>query len=468
LYANTNSVHDVAINARQLYAATGDGVLVWDLASGTLLKHWTFRDGLTNNHTTAVAYCPIGAPPVIIGTQRGLDLYDPQSDQWQHLTRESGALHGSTVQALACDVKNGRGLIGYASDGLDIFDAKAGKIRHLGSADGLVSDQVTALAYVAAANETWVGSPFGVSVITDKGITNYDKAQGKMPDQDIRAIAGDAAGNVWLGAYSGLVKYTHGAWKLYSDKTIPDFISSIGGIALAPDGTLWLAGVGGDLCHFDPSSEKCLAGPRSPDNVSFWSRVAVDTQGKAYFGSDRQGVTILDGNSTQQLMLKDSPLASNNVQAIAEDKSGRVWLLTNKGAYRVDPADEKAKWESFTSDNSGLASSAANVLYADPRGGIWFGGYDGASFFDGTAWKHITRKDNGLLDDDIRAFAIDAQGRIWFGGPKGLSVWDGKTATNFNKQAGLPDEDVQALLADGAIVWAGTREGGLLRFEGGK
>ena len=469
LYANSNSIHAIAVDAKYVYAATVDGVVVWDLASGTLAKHLTLHDGLTNNNATAIVYCPIaGQPPLIVGTRAGLDLYDPSTDQWQHLTRASSGLQGTEVHSLACDLQNGRGLIGYTSGGVDIFDARAHQIRHLGASDGLVSDDVTALAFVPATNEIWVGSPFGVSVIGATGIKPLTKDAGKMPDNDIRAIASDAAGTVWLGTYAGLIKYSKGAAQLYTSATVPNLPSSTSGIAIAPDGSLWVAGLGGDFCHFDPNTTKCLNAPPRPANVRFYSSVAVDAQGKAYFGSDGQGVAIFDGGTTKQLTMKDASLATNNVQAVAEDRSGKVWLLTDKGAFRLDPKDENAKWDFLSSDNSGLSSNAANVLLADPKNGMWFGGYDGASFYDGAAWKHFTAKDNGLLDDDIRALAVDSQGRVWFGGPKGLSILDGTTVTKLNKQAGLPDENIQALLVDGAHVWAGTSAGGLLRFDGGK
>jgi ligand-binding sensor domain-containing protein len=469
LYANANAIHAVAVNTNDLYAASVDGVLVWDLTSGALVKHWDWRDGLTNNNVTAISYCPLpGQPPLLVGTRAGLDLYDPATGQWQHLTQASGGLQGTEVQALGCDLQNGRGLIGYASGGLDIFDARAHQIRHLAAADGLISDDVTALAFVPATNEIWAGSPFGVSVIGASGIKTLTKDAGQLPDNDIRAITADAAGTIWLGTFSGLVKYDKGAAKLYTSDTVPNLPSSAAGVAAAGDGSLWVAGLGGDVCHFDPKTAKCLTVPASPAEASFYSSVAVDAQGAAYLGSDGQGVIVFAGAAARQLTTTVSSLGTNNVQALAQDQGGKIWLLTDKGAYRLDPKDETAKWDFFPSDDSGLASGAANVILAAAKGGLWFGGYDGASFYDGTAWKHFTAKDNGLLDDDIRALALDAQGQVWFGGPKGISIWNGTTVTKLNKQAGLPDEDIQTLLADGAHVWAGTSAGGLLRFDGGK
>jgi len=469
LYANGNSINALSLDGQNLYAATSDGVVVWDLASGKLVKHLTFRDGLTNNHATAIAACPLpGQPPLIIGTHTGLDLYDLASNQGQHLTQAAGALHGGEVSALGCDLTNGRGLIGYTGDGVDIFDANTHKFTHVGASDGLVSDQVTALAYISATNEIWVGSPFGVSIIGAKGIKTLTKAANKFPDDDIRSITSDAAGTVWLGTFAGLIKYAKGAAQFYTSQTVPNFPGTAGAVAVAPDGTLWVAGLGGDFCHFDPKTAKCLGAPASPVNGSFYSSVAVDAQGQAYLGSQGQGVGVFSGSGAKAWALTDVTLATNNVQALAGDASGKLWVLTDKGAYRLDPKDMTAKWDFFPADDSGLASGAASVLLADPKQGMWFGGYSGASYYDGAAWKHFTAKDNGLLDDDIRALAIDAQGQVWLGGPKGLSILAGTKVTQLTKKDGLPDDDIQALLADGTHVWVGTGAGGLLRFDGGK
>jgi ligand-binding sensor domain-containing protein len=93
---------------------------------------------------------------------------------------------------------------------------------------------------------------------------------------------------------------------------------------------------------------------------------------------------------------------------------------------------------------------------------VWFGA-GGASYYDGTNWTNYTVAD-GLAGPDVQAIGVDYQNRTWLGTRTGLSIWTGATFFNLTSENGLPSDDITALLADGTIVWIGTRNG-LLRFQ---
>ena len=68
-----------------LWAATGGGVIAWDLASGDAYGY-TVLDGLPANDVHTVVVCPIPEPSIIVGTDEGMALYDPASDMWDRWT----------------------------------------------------------------------------------------------------------------------------------------------------------------------------------------------------------------------------------------------------------------------------------------------------------------------------------------------------------------------------------------------
>ena len=65
----------------------------------------------------------------------------------------------------------------------------------------------------------------------------------------------------------------------------------------------------------------------------------------------------------------------------------------------------------------------------------------------------------------MQVIAEDAQHRIWLGASGGLSIWNGATFFTLNRQTGLPNEEITALLSDGPRMWIGTNGGGVFRFE---
>src|SRR6202000_2041528 len=59
-------------------------------------------------------------------------------------------------------------------------------------------------------------------------------------------------------------------------------------------------------------------------------------------------------------------LPSDSVNALAEDRQGRLWVGTEAGLATV----ENGK---LTGTNAALAGKPITTLCSDPHGGIWFG-----------------------------------------------------------------------------------------------
>jgi signal transduction histidine kinase/ligand-binding sensor domain-containing protein/CheY-like chemotaxis protein len=75
----------------------------------------------------------------------------------------------------------------------------------------------------------------------------------------------------------------------------------------------------------------------------------------------------------------------------------------------------------------------------------------------------------GLRAATINAIAQTRDGYIWFGGVGGLDRFDGVRFTHFGRRnvPEFKDQEIAALLADGADLWIGTGVGGLMRYRDG-
>ena len=69
----------------------------------------------------------------------------------------------------------------------------------------------------------------------------------------------------------------------------------------------------------------------------------------------------------------------------------------------------------------------------------------------------------GLSQSTVLAIAQDGMGRIWMGTQDGLNCYDGYSFTVFRRMEGDPqslgDNSVNALFADGGLLWIGTASG---------
>ena len=123
----------------------------------------------------------------------------------------------------------------------------------------------------------------------------------------------------------------------------------------------------------------------------------------------------------------------------------------------------------------GLPSSNVNALAQDADGYLWIASDDGLARFDGVGfriWRHAPDDPGSLPGNLVQALHVDARGRIWVGiEGQGLAMLepDGMHFRQY-RHANTPaigEEDVFAIASgnDGAI-WFGTFGGGLYRIAG--
>jgi PAS domain S-box-containing protein len=103
-----------------------------------------------------------------------------------------------------------------------------------------------------------------------------------------------------------------------------------------------------------------------------------------------------------------------------------------------------------------LSKDGATVWFA-----TWGGGVCGLT---GTTWTYLDR-DRGLPSDSVRAILPVEDNGLWIGGLDVLSYFNGKTITNFTKEntEGLLDDVVFSLCEmPGKNIWMGTANGHIL------
>jgi ligand-binding sensor domain-containing protein len=468
IYSNGNYVREIAVHDGLLWAATGGGVLAWDMASGDAFSYTTL-DGLPTNNVEAIVACPIPEPRIIVGTEYGMSIYDPDTETWELITRDNSGMEENGVNTLDCDPDNNLLMIGHTF-GLDVFDASEDEWMFLDEDDGLATDWVNQAAVIG--DEAWIVSSFGVSVIhADGSVTPYDEDIGNIPDENVSAVAGDAEGNVWLAAFDGLLKFHDGDWTLYNSDNTDEFpfLDAFEGVVVAPDGTVWVGNTFGTICQFDPAAEECLEIYEDESGmVGGLEDLIIDDQGNIYYCDDGEGISLFDGSSWQALTLDELPL-SNSYQAIAQTPNGTILVGGSFGLqqFLADEADEP--WEVVDLDGNGV-----NTFYSSPEG-MWIGHTAGASFYEyeSEIWTHVRKGEeagDGIYDGGAMAITEDGSGRVWFGTYNGLTVWDGEAFTYYDllNEEEIAEEQsprtVYALLFDGSNVWVGAY-GALFRFD---
>ena len=168
-----------------------------------------------------------------------------------------------------------------------------------------------------------------------------------------------------------------------------------------------------------------------------------DNDGNLWFGSIGEGLFKYDGKIFVHFGMEQG-LNSNFIYSILQDKTGNIWVGTNKGINRFEgskfvsiPINFSSKNSSYFNNSNNISEPTENTVWSmmqDKNGTIWFGTDDGVYCYDGKAFSlfldnpTIINK-NSLNLKGIFSILEANNGNIWFAecADEGISSFDGKT-----------------------------------------
>ncbi len=459
-----NQMNGLVVISNTIWIAGSGGALAWSKGSTTPVIY-TAADGLAGNRLDAVANCALPGFGVVFGGPTGLQIGEARTGRWRQMDSRSSGLRYDDVSTLYCDAENGYVIVGYAAHGIDIYDAGSDEWRHVDRNSGLAANDVHSIAVVGDREQIWVASDDGVTVSAGSDSAFYDSSNSPLVAGSVGALAAAADGTVWVGGDGALYRVEDEEWTTYgADEVQGDFPDGlIVGLAFDADGSLWLGSSDAEICRFDVDAGRCadfFAGEEGMAAGPLTS-LAVDANGGVYYTTAGNGYAVYNGGAWRSLAVRNPQLVGNRVAALAPAGDGSVWAATEAGVQQI-AVGQSPRLLDMT--DSGLNGADVAALYG-AEDGLWVGGPEGGAFFDGEEWQTFTAQ-GGLASDRVQAITMDSQGRIWFGGDRGISIWNGSSFFIIDASQGLPSEDIRALLADEDGVWIGTAGGGLYRFEG--
>jgi len=200
--------------------------------------------------------------------------------------------------------------------------------------------------------------------------------------------------------------------------------------------------------------------------------LAQDRSGLLWVGVSN-GLLRFDGVEFQPFTRQSARGPTPDAKAVGQVRSllaahdGRIWVGTETdGLMALDPETSVTQEFRHGQDGAaGLVAGAVRALAEDREGGIWIGTVgQGLQRLDPASGRFETfRKDSGLGDDRIQSLLVDRHGTLWVGTWRGL-VRRAVGETRFKPVAPqLDGQLIWALLeAPDGRIWAGTRQGGLV------
>ncbi len=285
--------------------------------------------------------------------------------------------------------------VGTDGGGLNLFDIGKGLFHHVPLSDPSESRRLSIMAMEKVFSELWVGTFMkGLYILDTKTGKSTHIVKGTGPHgisgNDIFCIKKDSRGNVWIGTNGqGVDMYDPGK-KIFQHFNIHEKgrwriqQRYIRAIEEDREGNIWIGSIGSGITVYNPATGRSKTLNQGNSKLPNNNVMTICTAGNGivWVGTAGGGLARYDHKTSRFVYYAEKNGVANGViYKILEDRSGSIWLSTNKGISRFDPETERFK---NYSNYNGLQRSpfVPGAGLKLPDGRLFFGGIDGFNYFD--------------------------------------------------------------------------------------
>ncbi|MCD2422420.1 response regulator [Niabella pedocola] len=424
-----------------LWACSNSGELYRSDAAATAFRSVNFdrvARGIKELYSIAFA-----GKQLLLGTESGLWLLDLS-------TGKTTPLHAGVGQVRINTIYEDGNIcwIGTEGAGLIKMDLHTGRVvnyhHQQAAASGIPDEDVRSVRKDAAGN-IWIGTFRGLAIMDTGGnIRNYYHQADRpftLSQNSVRCIFQDNQKGMWLGTFYGGVNYYHRqqvSFNLLSQHTgtpaLNDKVVNV--IKQDHNGGFWIGTNDRGLNYWQPASNTIRYYVHNEKGSGLSSNniksIAFGDKGTVFLGMHNTGLDVLDPSTGTSKNFRHDPgnarsIPGNMVYALLKDHAARMWVGTRTGLSRFHTGD--ASFTAVYTDRAGkrLTADEITFLMEDSRHRIWIGTVNGANIFYPDSMLFDPLSSATLSSNVINFIAEDPQKRIWVGTRDGLNLYDEKT-----------------------------------------
>ncbi|MFH6988931.1 two-component regulator propeller domain-containing protein [Flavobacterium collinsii] len=525
----------------QMWLGTRDGLNKYDGSKFTIFRNdVTNKHSISNNDILSIEEDNTGK--IWVGTYNGLNCYDPVNNRFTRYlhTKTNHTISSNAIWSIK---EIGDEMWFGTSKGITIYNKKTNRftsVFHSDTDDTTVPSNNIITIHKSKKGEIWIGTTKGlcklisrkngkyifknyplnsvdqlnVVAITEdasgnlwvgtknKGLLKLDKNANIfvsfLPDEkyseintDIRSLAIDKQGSLWIGAYDGIyiLAKDNNLQKINSNNN-SNGIDKVKSIFIDRKGSVWIGcyykGVNiwdisnVNFSNYNQNSKKI---PMSFDVVS---SIVTDNNHNVYFGTEGGGITIFNRNTeaVSYINSQSGKNVKNDIKSMCLS-ADILWIGTfSKGLSAYNINSKKIEDRRIAPDlNTLLKESGVYSIKAEGNDILWIG-----TFGKGLIRYNILSKTFEVIGNDtsqpeyltnniVRTMLVDEKKAIWIGTQNGLNYIPLNNSTSrkysikhyFFDSSSLSGDDILTLFQDSQKkIWVGTKAKGLHYFDGKK
>ncbi|MFC2110173.1 two-component regulator propeller domain-containing protein [Bacteroidota bacterium] len=528
-------------NLGQIWLGTRDGLNKYDGSNFTVYRNNPI-DSLSISNNDVLSIEIDSEENIWVGTYNGLNCYNPKNNSFKRFfhSKSEMSLSNNTIW---CIKEIGNEVWIGTAKGLSIYNKKLKKITNCiyASPSNFSIPHNNVLRIIETnSGDIWVGTAMGLCKLISRNGDQFvfEKIGNQLLGKHffVQDVIEDAFGDLWIATKSdGLLKYN------VITKSLVSYLKKMGNkeidiraLAFDLEGALWIGSLNGlSVLAKNKELYKVFKNQTEISSLGKIKSIFRDKKGSIWVGTYYRGVNIWDVSNTNFITINQNSgkrsLSFDVVSSIASDKKDYLYFGTEGGGLTV--YNEKLNKTKFitTANNKELVSDNIKSLYLSEKGLLWIGTFtEGVSVYNcntntfenhriskdlqdylkqvgvyaikkgegnyvwlGTFDKGLIRYDTDdfsysqiLMDETssnflshkrVRSVLVDCDKRVWVGTQSGLNQIIFKGLNNYRikhfffDESGLSGDDILTLFEDSRNrIWVGVKEKGLFLFDGEK
>lgn len=449
-------ISDFATTDSRIWIATEHGLLSYDTKSKLVRTYDTQSGGnghLSQNFVNSLVVSPEGK--LIAGCLNGINIIDPVTDLIQQLDAADviGAPQSLNNNFINCLLVDGNNLwVGTEGCGINLFSPRrlySKMLRHNPGDPSSLSPNCVNAIYEDGDGTVWVGTVEGglnrSRKSYEEGFTHFTRENGALSHNSVSAITSDHTGHLWVGTWGGglcMLDRANPSRMLRHFTLTPDGhpMSFISSLTFDPfNNAIWI-GVSSGMYIYDLDNDQLTIPFSGADEVRGTVATAIAPDGRLWMGGLGGLYTVnlrkgpaQDGYEYTRYPYKlddKSVLVNEKVTSIAVGRDATIWVGTNgNGLYKYNDKDG-----SFTniSTDDGLPNDAIHGIVEDPHGNLWVATYHGLCCITPDGAMLTFGLNNGLQTEQFywNAYRRLTNGDVLFGSVDGMVAIKGLASTH--------------------------------------
>lgn len=401
-------------SAGRLWVGTTAGLNLVDKDTGQATRYQSDPanpHNLRDNNITAIFQDRSGL--MWFGTQwQGASNWNPATWEYGYEEATAASTSGIDKPNVMAIVTDGADTIwlGTFGDGLNAVNRSTGEVtryRNDPDSEFQINDNRIMSLMRDSAGRLWVGT-------MRNGITRFDPASDErvvfqhdandtntLGANGIMTMYEASNGDVWVGTFGGGIAIhdseTGTFTRLTANSDVPGSLSGnrVTSFAEDPSGRMWVGTEAAGLNLYDSASGEFHQFRHDPSDAETLAAdtiysIAVDADGAVWVGTHGGGVDRVVGSAEEPESISFANLSQRDgltndvVYGLQFDTAGHLWMSTNFGISRLDPANGEIR---NLHVRDGLQSEEFNfgAHHRSESGELFFGGHNGYNAFDPAA-----------------------------------------------------------------------------------